>query len=80
MTSYTVTTGEDRKTGIWYASVRDDDGEQVARLPLDIAIDDRTDPDPVVNAAVMVLGLLEPDWIEHDKEFVYFGYGKPGPE
>jgi hypothetical protein len=72
--SYTIQTCEDRKTGVWMAHVTDDTGKTVKVFPFDLAIDAGTDVSGLINEAVWECGLPKPDWTEHDKEHVFFGY------
>lgn len=71
--TYTITNDEDRKTGKWMHYVTDADGD-TKRYADDRTIDAACDSHPIAYRAAMELGLPEPDWIDHDGEFIHFGY------
>lgn len=81
MTAYTITQGDTWADGDrrWTHFVHDDSGNFVGSYFDDRDIDDPlTDSSEVAESACAQLELPQPGWVDHDREFIFFGYCKPG--
>jgi len=57
--------------------VTDDEGDRVGMCDAKESIIASTDSHGVVAYVISTLGMDEPEWVEHDGEYIHFGYGKP---
>lgn len=71
--TYTVTDYYDKRTGVWFHVVRDDN-DVVVQYADDRTIDSGSDSWEIAIRAASEAGLPGPDWVDHDGEFIHFGH------
>lgn len=68
----------------WYMSpsrrefylVQDADGDRIGICDAFGLINASTDSGKVVSHVIQTMGFDDPDWIDHDGEYIHFGYGE----
>ncbi len=76
MTLYTITNTQNQRTGAWMHYVRDADGDTI-RYHDERLINATCDSHAIAERAAVELDLPKPDWIDHDGEYIHFGYNEP---